>query len=74
MEGHLMDAVRELDDSQLEYACGGSTSLQLLLSTWIKMANNANTDLMSAADHQRQLNDRMAQLRAAQAKLGDLQI
>jgi hypothetical protein len=74
MEGLLMDTVRELDDSQLECACGGSTPAQLLLSTWIKVANNANTDLKSAADHQRQLNDRMAQLRNAQARLGDLQI
>jgi hypothetical protein len=69
-----MDTVRELDDSQLEYACGGSTPAQLLLSTWIRMANSANADLTSAADHQRQTNDRMAQLRAAQAKLGNLQI
>ena len=69
-----MDSVRELTDNQLDCACGGSTPLQLLLSIWLKKANGANADLQAAADHARQLNDRMAQLRAAQAKLGDLQI
>ena len=65
--------VRELIDSQLDGVCGGSV-LHFLVPTFVKMANDANAALKAAADHQRQLNDRMAQLRDAQAKFGNLQI
>jgi hypothetical protein len=75
-EGLLMDKPeRELTGSQLDGACGASVgSLQHLVHVFVMKANYANADLLSAADHQRQLNSRMDQLRAAQARLGDLQI
>ena len=66
---------RELTDGQLDGACGGSvSSLQHLVQVFVMKANYANADLLSAADHQRQLNSRMDQLRDAQSRLGNLQI
>jgi hypothetical protein len=71
METH----VRELTDGQLDEVCAGSFgAFRFLSQVFASKANSANADLAAAADHQRQANDRMAQLRGLQAQLGDLQI
>jgi hypothetical protein len=67
--------VHELNDRQLDDVCGSSLgSFRFLNQIFMSKASAANADLAAAADHQRQSNDRMAQLRAAQALLGNLQV
>lgn len=71
-----MDAqMRELSDVELEDACGGSLgALRVLTQIAVTKMNAATADLVSAADRQRQLNDRMAQMRGLQTQLGNLQV